>query len=135
MRAVERIAMPIEVRLFETPANSLLRLYAGRRAAIPHQDGGGLIDDFIAQGPRPPAEIHIAEARSELLIKSAVLVRDGRPSPRVQAEERVRWRLKQPNLDRHCDPFYSPHLSTRSEDASLREDDPFPPEDTSRAAW
>jgi GT2 family glycosyltransferase len=66
---------------------------------------------------------------------AAVLVRDGRPSPRVQSEERVRWRLKQPNLDRYCDPFYSPHLSTRSEDASLREDDPFPPEDTSRAAW
>jgi GT2 family glycosyltransferase len=66
---------------------------------------------------------------------AAVLVRDGRPSPRVQSEERVRWRLKQPNLDKCCDPFYSPHLSTRSEDASLREDDPFPPEDTSRAAW
>src|ERR1039458_7223629 len=77
MRAVERIAMPIEVRLFETPANSLLRLYAGRRAAIPPQDGGGLIDDFIAQGPRPPAEIHIAEARSELLIKSAKLLKYG----------------------------------------------------------
>ena len=65
---------------------------------------------------------------------AALLVRDGRPFLRVNAEERLRWRLKRPNLDRHCDPFYSPHLSTRREDASLREDDPFPPEDTSRAA-
>src|ERR1035441_3503019 len=75
MRAVERIAMPIQVRLFETPANSLLRLYAGGSAGIAQQDGGGLIDDFMAQGPRPPAEIHIAEARSELLIKSAELLK------------------------------------------------------------
>ena len=65
---------------------------------------------------------------------AAVLVREGRPSLRVNAEERLRWRLKRPDLDTHCDPFYSPHLSTRREDASLREDDPFPPEDTSRAA-
>jgi len=65
---------------------------------------------------------------------AAVLVRGARPSPRVHSEEGLRWRLKWPHFDKQCDPFYSPHLSTQREDASLREDDPFPPEDTSRAA-
>jgi len=65
---------------------------------------------------------------------TAVLVREDRHSPRVDPEDRVRWRLKWPDVDGHCDPFYSPHLSTQREDASLREDEPFPPGDTSRAA-
>ena len=65
---------------------------------------------------------------------ASVLVRGDRPSPRVDPEDGMRWRLKWPHLDTHCDPFYSPHLSTQREDAALREDDPFPPEDTSRTA-
>src|SRR5665811_1947408 len=75
MRAVEGIALLIEVRPLQAPAQALLRMYARRRARPPHQHGGGLIDDCIAQGSRPPAEIHIAEVPSELLIKSPKLLK------------------------------------------------------------
>jgi len=69
------IALLIEVRPLQAPAQAFLRMYARRRARPPHQHGGGLIDDCIAQGSRPPAEIHIAEVRSELLIKSPKLLK------------------------------------------------------------
>ena len=65
---------------------------------------------------------------------AAVLVREGRPTRRVTEEERVRWGEKWPPLEEQSDPYYSPHLTRRREDATLREDDPFPAEDTSRAA-
>jgi GT2 family glycosyltransferase len=46
--------------------------------------------------------------------------------------ERRRWREKWPQLQPGGDPFSSPHLHLEREDASLRLDEPFSPEDNAR---
>jgi len=52
--------------------------------------------------------------------------------PGVRWRERQRWNAKWPDVRMGEDPFYNPHLNIKREDASLRLDGPFSPEDNSR---
>jgi O-antigen biosynthesis protein len=53
-------------------------------------------------------------------------------TPGTRWRECALWRQTWPAVNSAVDPFYSPHLTTEREDASLRLDEPMTPEDNSR---
>ena len=96
---------------------------------------GGFDEEFPVNFNDVDLCLRARRAGYEVVYEPAAVLRHDESQTRqagVRWRERQRWRAGWPELRTGEDRFYSPHLSTEREDASLRVDEPISAEDNSR---
>ena len=99
------------------------------------EDLGGFDEAFPINFNDVDLCLRARQAGYEVIYEPAAVLRHDEcqtRQPRVRWKDCQRWRAKWPDMRVGGDPFYSPHLSTEREDASLRLKEPLSPEDNSR---